>query len=151
MKHIKNLAIKFISICVVLFIILGLFYEMSFGNVLTISIVLTLAAYLIGDMFLLFRTNNTMATIADFGLAFLIIWLLGENLTHGDSLMMPSLISAVCIALFEIFFHKYVSRQMAIANENHHNRTGNLRYQTEASRELSPKNTDIYNQDDNEQ
>ena len=118
MKHMKNLAIKFISILAVLFIILGIFYDMSFGNVLSISVVLTLASYLIGDLLILRRTNNTMATISDFALAFLVIWLMGENLTYGDSLIMPALIAAAGIALFETFFHKYVARQIDEANES---------------------------------
>jgi Protein of unknown function (DUF2512) len=142
MKHMKNLAIKFISILAVLFIILGIFYDMSFGNVLSISVVLTLASYLIGDLLILRKTNNTMATIADFALAFLVIWLMGENLTYGDSLVMPALIAAAGIALFETFFHKYVSRQIDEANGNQ-SRSTNLRYQTEASSELTPRNTEV--------
>ena len=123
MKHMKNLAIKFISILAVLFVILGIFYDMSFGNVLSISVVLTLASYLIGDLLILRKTNNTMATISDFALAFLVIWLMGENLTYGDSLVMPALIAAAGIALFETFFHKYVSRQIHEANEHQNSST----------------------------
>ena len=144
MKHMKNLAIKFISILAVLFIILGIFYDMSFGNVLSISVVLTLASYLIGDLLILRRTNNTMATISDFAIAFLVIWLMGENLTYGDSLIMPALIAAAGIALFETFFHKYVARQIDEANEQQNSST-NLRYQTEASSELTPRNTEVSN------
>ncbi|MFZ0447079.1 MAG: YndM family protein [Bacillus sp. (in: firmicutes)] len=144
MKHMKNLAIKFISILAVLFIILGIFYDMSFGNVLWISVVLTLASYLIGDLLILRRTNNTMATISDFAIAFLVIWLMGENLTYGDSLIMPALIAAAGIALFETFFHKYVARQIQEADEQQ-NGSRNLRYQTEASSELTPRNTEFSN------
>ena len=79
---------------------------MSFGNVLSISVVLTLASYLIGDLLILRKTNNTMATISDFAIAFLVIWLMGENLTYGDSLIMPALIAAAGIALVETFFQK---------------------------------------------
>ena len=144
MKHMKNLAIKFISILAVLFIILGIFYDMSFGNVLSISVVLTLASYLIGDLLILRKTNNTMATISDFAIAFLVIWLMGENLTYGDSLIMPALIAAAGIALFETFFHKYVARQIQEADEQQ-NSSRNLRYQTEASSELTPRNTEFSN------
>jgi hypothetical protein len=144
MKHMKNLAIKFISILAVLFVILGIFYDMSFGNVLSISVVLTLASYLIGDLLILRKTNNTMATIADFAMAFLVIWLMGENLTFGDSLIMPALISAAGIALFETFFHKYVARQINQA-DGQQNSSRNLRYQTEASSELTPRNTEVSN------
>ena len=145
MKHMKNLAIKFISILAVLFVILGIFYDMSFGNVLSISVVLTLASYLIGDLLILRKKmNNTMATIADFAMAFLVIWLMEENLTFGDSLIMPALISAAGIALFETFFHKYVARQINQA-DGQQNSSRNLRYQTEASSELTPRNTEVSN------
>jgi hypothetical protein len=144
MKHMKNLAIKFISILAVLFIILGIFYDMSFGNVLWISVVLTLVSYLIGDLLIFRRTNNTMATISDFAIAFLVIWLMGENLTYGDSLIMPALIAAAGIALFETFFHKYVARQIQDGDKQQ-NSSRNLRYQTEASSELTPRNTEFSN------
>ena len=139
MRHIRNLTVKFIATFAVLYIILGIFYDMSFGNVLSISLVLTLAAYLIGDMLILPRTNNTVATIADFGLAFLVIWLMGENITYGDSLIMPALISAAAIALFEAFLHKSIAHQFR--NEHNENlpQSRNLRYQTEASNELTPR------------
>ncbi|WP_338469461.1 DUF2512 family protein [Niallia sp. XMNu-256] len=140
MRHLRNLVVKFIATFAVLFIILGMIYDMSFGNIFSISLVLTLAAYLIGDMLILPRTNNTMATVADFGLAFLVIWLMGENLTYGDSLLMPALISAAAIALFETFFHKSIANQI---NQNNGNQqqSGNLRYQTEASEELTSSNS----------
>lgn len=151
MRHIRNLVIKFIATFAVLFIILGMFYDMSFGNVLSISLVLTLAAYLIGDRLILPRTNNTMATVADFGLAFLVIWLMGENLTYGDSLIMPALISAAAIALFEAFFHKSIANQLRDENNQTPQQTGNLRYQTEASKELTPRKSEISNKNENNQ
>lgn len=94
---------------VLLYVILGLMYDMSFSNVFLISLVLGLASYVIGDLFLLPKTNNTIATLADFGLAFMIIWILGESLTYGESLLLASLISAAGVAVFEYFFHKYVA------------------------------------------
>ena len=69
---------------------------------------------------------------------------MGENLTYGDSLIMPALIAAAGIALFETFFHKYVARQIDEASD-HQNRSTNLRYQTEASSELTPRNTEVSN------
>lgn len=143
MNHIKALAIKFVSTLVVLFIILGLFYDMAFRNVFWISLVLTVAAYLIGDMLILPRTNNTIATIADFGLAFFVIWLMGDNLTYGASVFTPALITAAGVAIFEYFFHKYVSNRVINETKNETHQARNLRYQTEASEELSPNRTDL--------
>jgi membrane protein implicated in regulation of membrane protease activity len=148
MDHIKALAIKFISSFVLLYIILGLFYDMSFGNVLLVTLVLGAASYIIGDMFILPRTNNAIATFADFGLAFMIIWLMGANLTNGNNLLTVSFISAAGVALFEYLFHKYISNRTITKTENENNRTGDLRYQTEASEELTPNRTDT--KDENE-
>jgi hypothetical protein len=80
MKHVKALAIKFVSSLVLLSLILGLLFDMAFSNIFLITLLLGVAAYLIGDLLILPRTNNTVASIADFGLAFLIIWLMSESI-----------------------------------------------------------------------
>lgn len=147
MDHMKALLIKFISSLVLLYIVLGLFYDMSFSNVFLITLVLGVASYVIGDMFILPRTNNTMATIADFGLAFLVIWLMGESLTYGDSLVTPALIAAAGVALFEYFFHKYVSNHVSKQGGNKRYQAGNRQFQTEASEELTPADLKNRNKD----
>ncbi|WP_217282493.1 DUF2512 family protein [Bacillus sp. CRN 9] len=43
----------------------------------------------LGDLFILPRINNTIATIAGLEMAFIIIWLMGENLTYGGSIFIP--------------------------------------------------------------
>lgn len=146
MEHIKAMAIKFIGSLVLLYIVLGLFYGMSFGNVFLITLVWGIASYL-GDLFILPRINNTIATIADFGLAFIIIWLMGENLTYGGSVFIPALISAAGLALFEYFFHKYISSNNS-REESNSPRPTNLQYQTESSEELTPKRTDFNNENE---
>lgn len=147
MKHIKAIAIKFVSSLVLLSIILGLFFDMAFSNILLISLVLGVAAYIIGDLLILPRTNNTVATLADFGLAFLIIWLMSENLTYGDNHFSMSLIAALGVALFEYMFHKYLARN--ILPDRGRQQTTTLQYQTEASEELTPVRPDVRTDTDN--
>ncbi|MFJ5762065.1 YndM family protein [Neobacillus sp. NPDC093182] len=142
MKHVKALAIKFVSSLVLLSLILGLLYDMSFGNIFLITLVLGVAAYLIGDLLILPRTNNTVATIADFGLAFVIIWLMSESLTYGDNHFSMSLIAALGVALFEYMFHKYVANNV-IKDQGGQQQTRPLQYQTEASEELTPVRQDV--------
>ncbi|XZF77004.1 YndM family protein [Bacillus sp. AL-1R] len=138
MKHIKAFVIKFIACLALLYIILGIGYDMAFRNVFLITLVLGVIAYIVGDMLILSKTNNTVATIADVGIAFLIIWYMGSK-TYGGSMFTPALISAIGIGLFEIFFHKYVYNHVIKNTEHRENvSTGNLRYQTEASEELTP-------------
>jgi hypothetical protein len=142
MKHVKALAIKFVSSLVLLSLILGLLFDMAFSNIFLITLVLGVAAYLIGDLLILPRTNNTVATIADFGLAFLIIWFMSENLTYGDNHFSMSLIAALGVALFEYMFHKYVANNV-LPNKGGQQQTRPLQYQTEASEELTPVRQDV--------
>ncbi|WP_279401869.1 DUF2512 family protein [Piscibacillus salipiscarius] len=86
MNHMKLLAIKLASCFVLLYLILGFGYDVSFGNVLMISVVLTLVSYL-GDAFILPRTNNTVATITDFILAYVVIYFMLDMLTIGGDLL----------------------------------------------------------------
>jgi hypothetical protein len=152
MKHIKPLAIKFISSLVLLSVILGLFFDMSFGNIFLITLVLSVVSYVIGDLFILRRTNNIIATLADLGLAFLVIRFMSDILANGDDgdMFTMSLIAAIGVALFEYAFHKYVANRVLNENQSRENQKTTLRYQTEASEELTPKNTDFRNQNENE-
>ncbi|WP_088070623.1 YndM family protein [Gottfriedia luciferensis] len=145
MKHIKALIIKFIASLAILYIVLGVGYDMAFRNVFMITLVLGIISYIIGDLLILPKTNNTIATIADAVLAFVIIWYMGSKLTYGGSMFKPALISAIVLGVFEYFFHKYVYNH--VINHTQEERSeginsGNLRYQTEASEELTPYKND---------
>jgi uncharacterized BrkB/YihY/UPF0761 family membrane protein len=152
MRHLTAMAIKFISSLVLLYVILGLFFGMSFTNVFLITLALGIISYILGDMMILPRTSNTLATLADFGLAFLLIWIMSQNLTDGDNTFWPSLIAALGVTLFEYFFHKYINKNVVNADSNGQ-QSGNLQYQTEASEELAPVKPDVRstNEDKNKQ
>ncbi len=147
MNHLKAFAIKFISSFVLLYIILGMFYDMSLGDVFLISLVLSVASYIIGDLFVLPRTNNMIATITDFGLALMVIWLMTENLTTYENTFTMSLIASLGVALFEYMFHKYVSSNVITESPKEETKSTNLTYQTEASEEITPNHRDIKSDD----
>jgi F0F1-type ATP synthase assembly protein I len=116
-EHVKALVIKFIMITAVLGIVLTGIYDVAFGDTLLISLVLTVLAYVSGDMLILrksgepseFGKRNMIATISDAVLSFLVIWLMGEALFTGDDgLMTAALISTILIGAGEWFFHRYV-------------------------------------------
>jgi len=140
LKHVKALFIKFIASFALLIMVLGVIFDMSFGNVFVITVLVGVSSYLLGDMLILPRTNNTIATIADMGLAFFLIWYIGSVLTDGGNMFYPSLISAIGIGLFEFFFHKYVLNHVFRNDEVSRDiPIRNVRYQTEASEELTPE------------
>lgn len=110
MDHIKALLIKFIMCTAILWIVLGGFYGVSLFNILTVSVLLTGVSYVIGDLFVLSRFENWGATIADFGLTFFGIWVLGSFLFAPNiPLVTASFISALFISIGEVFFHRYMA------------------------------------------
>lgn len=121
MEHIKAILIKFVMITAVLGIILTGIFDISFTETLIISFILTLGAYVIGDM-MIFRMSgdetehtkrNTIATLSDIGLSFVVIWLLSELMASGkDNLAMAAFISALLIGAGEWFFHVYLDKRV---------------------------------------
>ena len=150
MKHAGAFILKFIATFILLFVILGIFYGMSFGMVFFISLSLAAASYAIGDFIILPRTNNTIATIADFIMAFLIIWAFSISLTLRENIVIMSLVAAVGVALCEIIFHRYMANRIITNMKTHRARPGTLQFQTEASEELTPPKADLRKYDDNE-
>ncbi|TWT00116.1 YndM family protein [Planomicrobium sp. CPCC 101079] len=132
MNHVKALVMKFIMIAIVLSIILTGIFDVEFSDTLLISLVLTVVAYVLGDLMIFRKTGdrnahdrtsnthtadhkkrNTMATIGDIVLSFLVIWLMGEALfANTEDIIASSLISAVVIGAGEWFFHKYLDRNV---------------------------------------
>ncbi|MDN4074374.1 YndM family protein [Fictibacillus terranigra] len=135
MRHLRALLIKFIASFAILYIVLGFVDDVSFRDIFTISLVLTVVAYALGDLTILPRTNNTVATVSDFVLAFAVIWSMSETMTYQENTFFNSFIASLGIAIVEYFYHKYVSREVLKNSSDAPNR---MQFQTEASEEISP-------------
>jgi hypothetical protein len=109
MKHVKALLLKFVMIAVVLEIVLNMLTNLTFGDILYISAAVTILAYIIGDLLILPVTNNTVATVADAGLALATIYLFNFIWGISEISFIDALISAAVLGVGEWFFHKYVS------------------------------------------
>ncbi|MDQ0429496.1 Ca2+/Na+ antiporter [Planomicrobium stackebrandtii] len=138
MNHVKALIIKFVMIAVVLLVILTGIYDVEFSDTLLISVVLTLVAYVLGDLLIFRKTGNrsdnnranhnesdhtkrnAIATVADIVTAFLVIWVMGEALfADTEDLMQAAIISALVIGAGEWFFHKYLDRNVFPEKNDH--------------------------------
>lgn len=137
MRHLRAFLFKFILTLALLYLILGITFGMSLTNVLLITITLNVVEYIVGDLIVLPRTSNTVATIADFGLALIVIWFLVSSLTTFRNPFYVSLVASVVVAMFEYFFHKYVANHV-LAAESGPQRQNHIQFQTEASEELHP-------------
>lgn len=145
MRHILRIAMKFIAAVVVLGIIDALGYDLGASDILGISAVLAIVSYVVGDLFILRVTNNTVATIADFALAFVILYLMIDNMTIEDDVFSASLIGSIAITAVEIFFHRLLGREPGkqASNQRQTMQTGRPQFQTEASSELTPVKQDV--------
>ena len=109
MKHLIAMVFKFIITAILLEIILGILTALGFGRILTISLVTTILAYLIVDLLILPASNNTVSTLSDAVISFVIIYLFNFAAGYGGIHIAAALISAVVLAGFEWFFHKYMA------------------------------------------
>lgn len=110
-KHLIPIIIKFIMITLVLEIVLLLFSDMSFGAILGLSLILTIIAYILGDMIILPATNNAVATIADIGLTLVLIYLYDYLWVIDDKVpFFSAILAGAMIGGSEWFFHKIVDR-----------------------------------------
>lgn len=116
MRFLSALVIKFVMVTAVLWIVLGMF-GVSFSDILLTSVLLTVIS-LVGDIFVLPRIGNIAATIADVGLAFVLIWLVGSFIYEQPVRVgMAAFISAIIIAVGEFVFHKYMKNRFFTAEK----------------------------------
>jgi hypothetical protein len=109
MDYLKVLGMKFLAIAFAVYIIFGLFSNANWMNLLWISILVTGISYLVGDMVILRKFGNITATIADFGLAFFSLLILGSLFLGADvPIITTSLLAAFFITCCEPFIHGYI-------------------------------------------
>ncbi|SOC43529.1 DUF2512 family protein [Ureibacillus acetophenoni] len=108
MQYAKAFLIKLVLTLGVLFIVLGLFFNVSLADIIIISLALAIIAF-IGDMVVLPKIGNMIAAAGDLILSFLVVWGLGSYLFDGDiSLMSTALLSSLFVAAGELYYHRYL-------------------------------------------
>ena len=117
-KHLIPIFIKYVMTAIVLEIVLLLFSDLKFINILGLALVLTLVAYIIGDMIILPTTNNAVATVADIGITLVVIYLFDYLWKVVHIPFFSSVIAAAMIGGGEWFFHKIVDRSPDSADES---------------------------------
>ena len=112
MKHVTAIIIKFIMVAVVLEIVLGLLTNLTFTDIIYVSAAVTILAYIIGDLLILPASNNTVATVADAGLALFTIYMFNYLWNNRIISFSDALIAAVVIGIGEWIFHKYLANNV---------------------------------------
>ncbi|GAA0314849.1 YndM family protein [Bacillus carboniphilus] len=139
MRHLVAFIIKLAANGIVIFSFLAI-YNPNINIVLTIAILTTVLAYIIGDLGILRRLGNTAATIGDFLLAFITIGGLSYFMIQQSwNMIITSFFAAVAITVIEILYHLFVKHYLF--EENKETRVvlrtdPKQRFATEFSKEL---------------
>ncbi|MET1138727.1 DUF2512 family protein, partial [Bacillus subtilis] len=86
---------------VLLYVVLTLFFGVPFGEMFVLTLFLGVISYLVGDLLLLPRTNNTTATMGVFGLSLVLIWVIlaMQNNPPYGTLAAASIVSAIGVTV----------------------------------------------------
>lgn len=105
----KMFLIKLLGNGVIVVGLLMLLGDASFIGALGTALALSVIAYLLGDLFVLPKTNNMIATAVDAVLAFVMLWAISSNADWNHS-MVDLLIITVVLGMFEYVFHTMLYR-----------------------------------------
>lgn len=121
MKHLKALVVKAIMIWAIVWIILSLLYDIAFIDSTIIGVLIVMALYVLGDLVIIRKFGNIAATIADAGVAAVILWLFLSMRDYNYDLLMLVLIPTVLIGVGEFFFHKWLWKERIVPDESKDN------------------------------
>ncbi|GLY09399.1 YndM family protein [Pseudobacillus badius] len=149
MEHVKALLIKFVVVTAAVWVIMGAFYGIDLGEILTISILLTIAAYILGDLFVLPRYGNMTAVAVDFGLAYIGIWIIGSAVINENiSLGWASFWTAAVIASAEVLFHFYLMRSVFTTGQDRSYIERDPAFSAEMAEETDIHKEDVYTEEE---
>jgi hypothetical protein len=97
-------------VAVVLEVLMYLLTDLSFRDILAVSLAVALVSYLIGDLLVLSVSNNFVATLTDIILACLTIYIFNFAAGFGRVNFIDALICAAVLAVGEWIFHRYMER-----------------------------------------
>jgi hypothetical protein len=125
MRHLTVLIIKFIACTIAFAIGLDLFFDANYVDVLSFSLTVTVASYLLGELVVLKHFNSTAAAIADFLLAYMSVWIFGSILLNNYmQIAWGSIISALIITGAEVLVHRYLTSNDSAYESNRNRAVG---------------------------
>ena len=108
MELAKALGVKYIIATIITFSIYGMFGQATLGNLFLISVLVIILPYL-GDLFVLPRIGNLLATASDFGLYFLLyLGLASMFIGMSPPIVLTSFAAAFFTAISESILHIYI-------------------------------------------
>ncbi|MGO4889584.1 YndM family protein [Anaerobacillus sp. MEB173] len=114
MNHVKPFLIKLLIITAINVTVLPIAVGATLVDIIIISLIVTPIAYFVGDLFIMPRVGNAIASILDFGLTFLMLWILGLIFfaDRNSSILLATLFTTFFITLSEPLFHAYLKNKL---------------------------------------
>jgi hypothetical protein len=114
MKQTTVLIIKLISSILAFTIALDLFFEATFIDILSFSVLVTVISYILGDRIILPNFGNASTAVVEFLLIYMSVWIFGGILFDNYlQIAWGSIISAGLITGVEVFVHRYLLNYLA--------------------------------------
>jgi hypothetical protein len=108
MKNFVNLVIKLAFTYLVLFIMIPMLGKGTWTQTLVLGAILVVISYIIGDMWVLPKLGNFVASLIDLGIAVLVIWFMMRGLPQFVLTTGAVWTISVVLAIGEWFFHRYL-------------------------------------------
>lgn len=109
MNQVTVLLLKFLSAIISFAIGLDLFFSATITDILTFSLTVTIISYMIGERFILPRFGNASATMIDFLVTYMSVWIFGSILLNNYmQIAWGSIISAGILTGAEVLVHSYI-------------------------------------------
>ncbi|MBN3556557.1 YndM family protein [Fictibacillus nanhaiensis] len=146
MEQVKVIMMKLIVCIIAFWIGLDLFFDASISDIVSFAVTTTVITYVVADRILLPRIGKNNTLMAEFILAYIVVWIFGSILLNGYmQIAWGSVIAAGIITATEVFVHQYLLKHMTSINRD---RTGRhqrrfrpgFRYATEFAEEQDPRN-----------
>ena len=100
-------ALKMVLNGFILSVLVYWYADIPYVNALAAALAFMAAAWFIGDLWLLRKANNAVATVADAGLTFAYLWA-AAAFFRWDLTFDELLVIALFVGFAEWFFHRYI-------------------------------------------
>lgn len=117
MRHFIALLVKAVFITVIFFTILNFLNEYPALETTILAIITIGALYIVGDLFILRVTNNIIATLADVGLCFFIVLVVGSLLYGVAVPFATALFVSFFVGVGELFFHLFIGSEVLVKHK----------------------------------
>lgn len=114
-KTTTALLFKLVATFLASWIIFGMFLDNPMTYVLILSVLATIINYLLGDLVMLPKFGNLVASIGDGVLGALTAYIIGLLAVSFNTTIATLLLFAVVVAVFEYFFHRYLQNTEEVA------------------------------------